>query len=322
MALHPPSRRNQQTEPGVLTCNFLLLSFALMALSLAGCGALTKSSGLNTDPPSIAEQPADQTIVASQSATFSVAADGTPPFRYQWMKNGRLVSGATSTSYTTPAMTASDSGTRFAVLVRNAKGTAVSKAATVTVNAPGRLSASASSLNFGNVTIDKRISLPVTLVTSGGSGMTISNVSISGPGFNVSGVSSGLVLAPGQTMVLDVTFAPAASGSVIGSIGVFSDGPNPPTMISLSGSGVQPIAHSVSLTWILEGSNIIGYNIYRASISGGPYAKLTPSVDPTTSFTDTNVQAGQTYYYVATSVDSSDTESANSNEVSATIPPS
>jgi hypothetical protein len=305
-----------------LICSIILLSFALVTVSLAGCGALTRSTGADPRPPSITDQPADQTVVASQTATFSVAASGISPLRFQWKKNGRSVTGATSASYTTPVTTTSDSGTRFAVVVTDSIGTAVSRAATLTVNAPGRLSASASSLNFGNVAIDKRIALPVTLVASGGSGVTISGVTISGPGFNVSGVSSGLGLAPGQAMVLDVSFAPAASGNVTGSISVFSDGPSPLAMISLSGSGVQPIAHSVSLTWILGGSNIIGYNIYRASVSGGPYAKLTASVDPTTSFTDTNVQAGQTYYYVATSVDSSDTESAYSNEASATIPPS
>jgi hypothetical protein len=320
MGRHPPSRN--RIEPGVLTRCILLIFFSLMVVSLASCGALTKSTGPSLDPPSIADQPTNQTIVASRSATFSVIAEGAPPLRYQWMKNGTPVSGATSASYTTPTMTTFDSGARFAVVVRNAKGTAVSSAATLTVNAPGRLNASASSLNFGNVATDHGISLPVTLVTSGSSGVTISNVSVSGPGFNVSGVSSGLVLAPGQTKVLDVTFAPAASGSVMGSVIVFSDAPNPPAMISLSGSGVQPNAHSVSLTWTLEGSNVIGYNLYRASVSGGPYAKLSPSVNPTTSFTDMNVQAGQTYYYVATSVDSSNTESAYSNEVSAAIPPS
>jgi fibronectin type 3 domain-containing protein len=43
-------------------------------------------------------------------------------------------------------------------------------------------------------------------------------------------------------------------------------------------------------------------------------------MDSATSFTDNNVTPGQTYYYVATEVDSAGAESAYSSEVSATIP--
>jgi len=38
------------------------------------------------------------------------------------------------------------------------------------------------------------------------------------------------------------------------------------------------------------------------------------------SFTDSNVQTGQTYYYVATAVDASGNESVYSNEVPAIVP--
>jgi fibronectin type 3 domain-containing protein len=39
-----------------------------------------------------------------------------------------------------------------------------------------------------------------------------------------------------------------------------------------------------------------------------------------TSYVDSGVSSGQTYYYVATEVDSGGTESSYSSEVSATIP--
>jgi fibronectin type 3 domain-containing protein len=38
------------------------------------------------------------------------------------------------------------------------------------------------------------------------------------------------------------------------------------------------------------------------------------------SYADSSVQSGQIYYYVATSVDASGTESVYSNEVSAIVP--
>ena len=65
---------------------------------------------------------------------------------------------------------------------------------------------------------------------------------------------------------------------------------------------------------------MIGYNTYSSQMSGGPYTKLTGTPVAATSYTDSSVQAGQTYFFVVTSVDSSNLESAFSAEVSALIP--
>jgi fibronectin type 3 domain-containing protein len=83
---------------------------------------------------------------------------------------------------------------------------------------------------------------------------------------------------------------------------------------------VAPVAHSVTLSWTASTSTVAGYNVYRSSVSGGPYTKLNASPDTSTTYVDSAVQAGQTYYYVVTSVDSAGTESTFSAEVSATIP--
>jgi Immunoglobulin I-set domain len=84
--------------------------------------------------PSITSQPANQTVTAGQTANFSVAAIGTSPMSYQWRKNGVSISGATASSYTTPATTSTDSGSAFSVLVTNSAGSASSNNATLTVN--------------------------------------------------------------------------------------------------------------------------------------------------------------------------------------------
>jgi fibronectin type 3 domain-containing protein len=65
---------------------------------------------------------------------------------------------------------------------------------------------------------------------------------------------------------------------------------------------------------------VTGYNVYRASQSGGSYMKLTSFLVTGTSYTDVTVQAGQTYYYVTTAVDSGGNESAYSNEATAVVP--
>src|SRR5207245_2685828 len=85
--------------------------------------------------PTITTPPANQTVTAGQTASFSVVAAGTAPLSYQWQKNGANIAGAISSSYTTPATTTADSGSTFRVVVTNTAGTVTSAAATLTVNA-------------------------------------------------------------------------------------------------------------------------------------------------------------------------------------------
>ncbi len=103
-------------------------------------GSMTSSAATLTlnaaaQAPSITTQPTSRTVTAGQTATFSVAATGTAPLAYQWNKNGVAISGATSSSYTTPATTNSDNGAQFTVSVSNSAGSVMSSGATLTVNA-------------------------------------------------------------------------------------------------------------------------------------------------------------------------------------------
>src|SRR6266853_390470 len=271
--------------------------------------------------PSLISQPVDQTVTAGQTATFSVNASGTAPLSYQWFKNGAAVGAATSPTYTTPAETTSDNGAQFTVVVSNSAGKMTSTAAALTVNAATfLLSATPASLTFGNVNTGASSTLAVTLTNSGNSQVTISNVSISGAGFNASGLSAGQILAPGQGGTLNVTFTPAVAGSVTGSLAVVSSASNSPATIPLSGTGSQTVPHSADLSWTASTSIVAGYNVYRGVQSGGPYTKLTSLFVVVTAPTDSTVQSGQTYFFVVTAVDLNNLETVHSNEVSAVIP--
>ena len=80
-------------------------------------------------------------------------------------------------------------------------------------------------------------------------------------------------------------------------------------------------SHSVSLNWTASTSvNVVGYNVYRGAVSGGPYTKVNSALVAGTSYTDSAVQAGLTYYYVTTAVDNNSNESAYSNQAQAVIP--
>lgn len=271
--------------------------------------------------PTITSQPANAKVVTGQTATFNVAATGTAPIAYQWKMNGAMINGATSSTYVTPAVTMANNNAQFTVDVSNNVGDATSNPAILTVSAPTlTLNASTSSVSFGNVNVNSNSDQAVTLTNAGNGTVTISNVAATGPGFNAQGVASGTMLSPGQTATLTAIFAPASAGSVTGTISVASNATNSPDSISLSGTGVTAASHSVDLAWSPSTSAVVGYNAYSSTVSGGPYTKMTGSPVAATSYTDSAVQAGQTYFFVVTSVDSSNEESAFSNEVSATIP--
>ena len=68
--------------------------------------------------------------------------------------------------------------------------------------------------------------------------MTLSQASVTGSGFSISGLTLPLTLTPGQSTNFNVAFAPAVVGSVSGSVSLVSNAPNSPLAISLSGTGV------------------------------------------------------------------------------------
>jgi hypothetical protein len=274
-----------------------------------------------TVAPAITTQPASQSVLAGKTASFTVAASGTSPMTFQWSKNGAAISGATAATYTTPAETTTDNNAQFTVAVSNSAGSATSKAAVLTVTASTLLlNSSSSSVSFGSVSMPNTGTQNITLTNAGNSTITVSNVSVSGAGFNASGVSAGLILNPGQTATLTATFTPSSAGSATGSVSVASNATNSPDSIALSGTGVAAVSHSVSLSWTPSTSAVAGYNTYSSSVSGGPYTKLTNAPVSGSSYTDSNVTAGQTYFFVVTAVDSSNNESAFSAEVSALVP--
>jgi fibronectin type 3 domain-containing protein len=175
-------------------------------------------------------------------------------------------------------------------------------------------------LNFGNVNVSSSGSQNVTLSNAGNSNVMVSQVMVSGAGFNAGGAAAGLILSPGQSTAVNVTFAPSTSGTASGSVIVSSNATNSPATIGLTGTGMTAIVHSVSLSWIDGDTSITGYNAYVASVSGGPYLRLTSSPIAGTSYVDSSVQSGRTYYYVVTAQDSTNQESTYSGEIAAIVP--
>ena len=376
--------------------------------------------------PSITSQPVSQTITAGQTATFSVAATGTAPLSYQWKKNGSSISGATGTTYTTPATTTSDNGLTFTVVVTNSAGSASSNAATLTVNAAPvpMISVIPSSVNFGSLTVQTSASQTIKISNTGNATLSISQATVSGTGFSMSGLSapvsvpagssinftvafqpttagsasgsvsissnaansplsiplsgtgvaativltpnptslafgnvnvstpstmpvqlansgnstvtitsatttgtgfssvggSNVSLTPGQSVTVTVTFNPLSAGPASGNLSVLSNAPA--LSVPLSGIGVSPVQHSVSLAWDppSPATGVTGYAMYRRTGTSGSFTKIASIPSPATTFTDTTVEGGQTYFYEVTSVDSNNDESDVDGPVQVTVP--
>ncbi len=96
--------------------------------------ALTNLTG--TTPLAINLQPSNQTVAVGGTATFSVTAVGTQPLSYSWQRNGTLLAGATSSTYTTNNVQLADSGSEFSCQVSNVQGSLLSSNGTLTVVVP------------------------------------------------------------------------------------------------------------------------------------------------------------------------------------------
>lgn len=163
------------------------------------------------------------------------------------------------------------------------------------------------------------------------SGPSISSISPnSGP---VTGNTTVTILGSGFQSGASVAFGgiTATSVKLVSSTEIQAITPNSPAgtvSVAVANSDSQAATltaaftfyHTVSIAWTASTSSVTGYNVYRSSTSGGPYAKLNSNLISGTSFTDNNVQAGNTYFYVTTAVDGSNVESFYSNEAQTIVP--
>ena len=222
----------------------------------------------------------------------------------------------------TPPSPANDSGSVSIVSNASNPNLSVPLSGTGTPVPQGQLAVTPTTLNFGSVAVGTNAQLQGTLSASGAS-VTVNSDTLNGSAFALSGLSSYPIVIPaGQQVQFTVTFTPSGTGAASGSLSFFSTASNSPTVESLTGTGTPPPQHSVNLSWTASTSpSITGYNIYRGVKSGGPYSKINSVLNASTLYTDTTVADGLTYYYVTTAVNSSNTESAYSNQTTAVIPP-
>jgi hypothetical protein len=231
-----------------------------------------------------------------------------------------VAAGGTCTISVTFTPTASGSDTASVSIADNASGSpqgvSLSGTGTTTV-----ASLSPTSVSFGNEPIDVTSSAQsVTLSNTGTATLGITSIGLAGTNASDFAQSNacGSSLAAGANCTIVVMFTPSEAAAETASLSITDNASGSPQTVSLTGTGT----HDVILSWTASTSSAVaGYNVYRGTSSGGESSTPLNSTPVNgTTYTDATVTAGTTYYYVVMAVNSSNVQSAASNESEATVP--
>jgi hypothetical protein len=237
----------------------------------------------------VSVSPTAASLQTGAQQQFSASVSGTSNSAVTWSASGGSI--AASGNYTAPA----NAGTYTITAISNSDSTK-SGSALVVVSAPQPV---AVSISPGGASVDEATQVQFTAAVSGLSNTAVTWAVTRGTGTIT---QSGLFTAP-QAAESDVITA-TSQGS---------------TAKSASASVTVLPPHAVTLSWSASASTVASYKVYRGAISGGPYSQLSANVKATT-YTDSTVQSGTTYYYVTSAVDAAGTESIFSNEFQSLIP--
>lgn len=314
-----------------------LLSAAI-SLTLTGCQGVT---GSTSNPP-----PSSSLSVNNSSLDFgSVTLNKTKKLTFTATNSGNSSVTVSQLTITGTAFTLSGASTPLTlpagqsatVTITFAPTSAGSDTGTVTVTsdasdptvsislsgtgttAVGQLSASPSTLTIGPVVVGTSGSGSGSIKASTAS-VTITAASTNNSEFTIGGLSLPVTLSSGQSVPYTITFSPNATGSASATLTFTSDAQPTTATEALTGSATAAPTHNVALSWNAStSSNISGYNVYRAAYatsSCGSFAKINPTLNTTTLYTDSSVADGGAYCYATTAVNTSNQESGYSNIVS------
>jgi hypothetical protein len=145
-----------------------------------------------------------------------------------------------------------------ATIVSDASDGSTSLSLTGTGVANTQLAVSPATENFGNVTVGSQSNQTITLTNNTASTVNISQASVSGTGFKLSGITTPLALNASQSTTFTATFSPLTAGSASGSVTISSDAPNPSLSLPLSGTGVTQGAVGASPSSLNFGTVTVG----------------------------------------------------------------
>jgi hypothetical protein len=236
---------------------------------------------LTNAPPAITTQPQSQSVLAGQTATFSVGATGTPPLNYQWFFSGTNIAGATTNPFTLANVQLTNAG-NYSVVITNIAGSVTSSAPSLTVLFTNPMVFA--QWNFNSITPDNNTT----------TGATTPSIGV-GTAALVGGTTA--TFATGDT-TLDP--APAADNTAWNTTSYPASGNNKTAgaQFAVSTAGIQNIAVSWS---------------QRSSNTGGKYFRLQYSTNGGASFMDFPVAVTVTNVFTAFTNDLSALPGVNNN---------
>ena len=279
----------------------------------------------------IAASPASLSIAQGNQATSTITIAISGGFNSAISLSASGVPAGTTVTFNPTSIPAPGSGNSTMTINVGANTTAGSYPITVTGNGGGTQQTTTVTLT---VTAGSGFSIaasPASVSIMQGTQGTSTITTVIGGGFNSAISLSASGMPTGTTVTFNPTSIPApGSGNSTMTITVGSTtlmGTYPITVTGTGGGIHQTVTVTltvtaqVSLSWSPSSSpGIAGYNVYRSTVSGGPYTRMNSSLDPNTTYNDQAIQDGYTYYYVTTAVDNQGDESSYSNQASAYVP--
>jgi len=313
------------------------LAVGCLVASLSGCG------GLTMNPNALAKG----TAITSTAGTLSKISCGTLSLTGAQSKGCSVYLSAPAKSSTTVSLTSSNSVLRVPASVTVSAGasatgfdavaSAVTKSVSVTITGKA-----------GGVTKTDVITLyPGTSTTSSLKMVSCGTQTLTGPttktcsvylsaaatsGTVVSLKSNNIALTVPTSVIVPAgsasggftVSAAAVSTTQTATLTASAGGVSQTAVFQLSGSGTTgSVQHHVQLSWLPPSATSVklaGYRVYRSASTATSYKLMNSSIDVNTTYTDSTVVSGQTYYYLVKSVDTSGVESPPSNTTSVIIP--
>lgn len=278
--------------------SLLFVVILLPVVFLWGCSAVVSGQGSNTSPSPTysisgtiapAAGGSGATVTLNGAANATTTADSSGNYTFRGLNNG------------TYAVTPSHTGYTFNPTSQSAA-----------VNG-----ANVAGINFTDTAQASTYSISGTLSpAAGGSGATVAlggavgatTVANSAGNYTFTGLANGNYTATPSNG--GYSFTPVSQNLTINGANVSG--------VNFTATAQQ--AHSVALSWLASTSVVVGYNVYRSTVSGAQFARVNSALLTGLAYTDTTVQSGVVYYYVTTAIDSSGNESAYSNQASANVP--
>lgn len=175
-----------------------------------------------------------------------------------------------------------------------------------------------SAVQLVNLVNNTNVQLPLTFSPLTGTGFRLGGKGLGCGG----GVMQGL-----EKCSESFIWHPVTTGTVTGTASIVWGTPPTTTVIQLVGTVTAPLPPvlNINLSWIAStSSGVTGYNLYRGTVTGGPYTKVNTALitvvpTATTPYKDLSAVKGTSYFYRATAV-AGTKESMFSNEAHAIAP--